>query len=444
MTAATTAAMTAALIKDHPWVGHVEVRDGTVFVHPAAGLTGLRPEPGPLLEEFLTNWAEIYDWVYGSGDATAADDLDFSGWRASDTGKPLPVEHMTEWLDRTVELVLRGEPRTVLELGSGSGLLLQRLHPHLVGYVGTDVSETSVARLSGMRLPRTVVVPAAAHEITAGTVRDALEAVVGPGAAPDCVLLNSVTQHFPDTAYLRAVLEAAIGAVRAGGTVVVGDIRHAGLLRDHHRWLAAADVTDSSADLERRVTARAEAEEEFLADPRLLASIAAGHPRPVSVSLHAKTLRDDTELTRYRYDAVLHVEPTAVPEAVPVSWTDIPGPARLAGLRHRLDLEPRLFVTGIPNALLTAGPTAVTAFDVREAVAGTGALVGIDVTDPTLLTVGSPSTASRPPAATIASYDITLAHEPLARFVERRLHQALGDQLRRAGAGLTDIRVVRP
>ena len=435
--------MTAGLIQNHPWVEHVDVRDGTVLVYPAAGLTALRPVPGPLLHDFLTDWAEIYDWVYESGTASSGN-LDFSGWRASDTGQPLPVDHMTDWLDRTAELVLRARPRTVLELGAGSGLLMQRLHPHLAGYVGTDVSPASVARLTALRLTGTTIVPAAAHEINSRPVRDAIDRIAGPGAAPDCILVNSVTQHFPDTGYLKTVLDAAITMVAPGGTVVVGDIRHAGLLLEHHRWLAATDPRTGPGDVEQRATARAGAEKEFLADPRLIASIAADHERPVAVSLHAKTMRDNTELTRYRYDTVLHVAPRDVPDALVQAWSTLPGPDRITQLRQGLAAEPRLFITGIPNALLSAAPNAVTAYDLRRATTGTDAVVGIDIGDPTLLTVGAPTSASRPPAAHLNDDHGTLAHEPFTRYVERRLQQALRDHLRRAGADLPDIKVVRP
>lgn len=437
--------MTAVLIQEHPWVGHVDVRDGTVLVHPAAGLTELRPVPGLLLHDFLNDWAEIYDWVYGAGGPAPSGDLDFSGWRASDTGQPLPVDHMTEWLDRIAELVLDSRPRTVLELGAGSGLLLHRLHPHLAGYVGTDVSPASVARLSALRLPGTAIVPAAAHEITSDAVRAAFDRIAGPGTAPDCILVNSVTQHFPHAGYLRAVLDAAVALVAPGGTVVIGDIRHAGLLLEHHRWLAAVDPRTGHGDLEQRAAARAGAEKEFLADPRLIASIAAGHERPVAVSLHAKTLRENTELTRYRYDAVLHVAPHEVPDAVEQPWSALPGPDRIGLLRRCLAAEPNLFVTGIPNAVLTTAPDAVTAYELRLAAAGTRAVVGLDASDPTQLTVGAPTSASRPPAAHLTGGDHRrLSHEPFTRYVERRVRQALGDHLRRAGADIPDIRVVQP
>src|SRR5262249_13324430 len=157
--------------------------------------------------------------------------------RASDTGLPFPAAHMTEWVDRTVELVQRQRPRVILELGFGTGLLLYRLHPTVSAYVGTDVSGTAVARLAAAGLPRVAVVRGGAHEAGADAVRGALDDTAGAGVAPDCVLLNSVTQHFPNVDYLAAVLRQAMALVPAGGTVVVGDVRHVGLLDHYCRWL---------------------------------------------------------------------------------------------------------------------------------------------------------------------------------------------------------------
>ena len=427
----------AACVAEHPWVAHVQVGpDGGLRVQPAPAALALQPAPGRLLREYLEHWAEVYDWVYESGEARYADDLDLSGWRASDTGRPLPPEHMVEWVERAVALVLRSRPRRVLELGCGTGLLLHRLNRQVEVYVGTDVSRTAVERLQRAGLPGVAVVEAAAHEARSARVQRALESLAGEGARPDCVVLNSVTQHFPNVEYLALVLRDAIDLVAAGGTVVVGDVRHAALLGHYCRWLErAADPAAPPEELERRAAARAAREEELLIDPRLLARVAAAvTDRTVLISVHAKTMRADTELTRYRYDAVLHVDPPALapaPERVP--WSALPAADRLAALRRRVEAGGAVLVHGIPNRLLAPAADAVSAYELLAAVAGVDADVCLDIEEPTLLAVAAPAAVARwRPGQVRGLEDGQLAHEPLPRYVSRRLPEVLRDHLRRA------------
>ncbi|MFD0471085.1 ATP-binding cassette domain-containing protein [Nonomuraea thailandensis] len=327
----------------HPWITRADLTGtgGLVVTADPAALS-VRQEPGrppvlgDLVAEHLEHWGEVYEWTYGSGQGAHRPDLDLAGWRATGTGRPLPADHMAEWADRTAELVLRHRPSRLLELGCGTGLLLHRLHPHLKGYVGTDIAGHVVTRLTGLGLDGVTVVRAAAHEINGGAVRAALARL---GDRPDCVLLNSVTQCFPGVEYLAAVLHDAIGLVTSGGTVVVGDVRHSGLLGEHYRRLGPG-----SAD-------RAAADTELLLDPATLAAVAASAGRRVTVSLFAKTLTADTELTRYRFDAVLHVEPPRSPPAALRRWDEL-GPEPMAALARE---NGPVRVTGIPNGLFEPG-----------------------------------------------------------------------------------------
>ncbi|MGI8312331.1 class I SAM-dependent methyltransferase [Saccharopolyspora hattusasensis] len=414
----------------HPWIAAAEVADEAVRLVPARAALAVRPTPGALLTEHLDQWSEVYDWTYSKASGRHADDLDLSGWRASDTGEPFPVEHMTDWLRHTVELVLRNKPRRVLELGCGTGMLMHRLHPHIDAYVGTDVTPDAVRKLSTSAPDGAVIVQAAAHEARSAVVQEAI-ATAFPGARPDCVLLNSVTQCFPDVEYLRAVVQDAIGMVAPGGTVIVGDVRHAGLLRDHHRWLDAA-VAD--AELDERV----DRDEELLFDPPLLASLAAAAGREVRMATFAKTMRADTELTRFRFDAVLHVEPSA-PVAAPtaIGWPDLPAGNRIAALRARLGGSP-VRVAQIPNRLLDAD-TGTTAAELRHAIGDLDAVVGLDPADPRLLEVIAPALSAARPVQKIPGPGT--AHEPLPGFVRRRLTEVARRELRRAGHAPVPITV---
>ncbi|RKS09349.1 2-polyprenyl-3-methyl-5-hydroxy-6-metoxy-1,4-benzoquinol methylase [Nocardiopsis sp. Huas11] len=427
-------ALAAEALAEHPWIAQARVLDGVVRIRPRADALASRPQVGSLVSEYLDHWSELYDWTYEKAEGRHAGDLDLSGWRASDTGEPLPVDHMGEWVDRTVDLVLETRPELVLELGCGTGLLAHRLHGRVGGYVGTDVAPTAVAALTAAGLPGAAFVRAAAHEATAAPVAEALERVAGAGARPDCVLLNSVTQCFPDLGYLRAVLLDAIALVRPGGTVVVGDNRHSGLLAEYGGWVErAADPAASDAEIARRVARRGERDDELLFDPACLAEIAAASPREVRLSVRAKTMDADTELTRYRFDAVLRVE-AADPPVVPrtVEWT---GGEEL----ERVLAQGPVRVTGIPHALLVSAPGARTPADLRRDLAGSDACVGLDPADPRTLEVHAPASAAFRPVRELLGRP--RAHEPFHAFVERRLGEAARAHLRRHRPEARGVRV---
>src|SRR5688500_17205292 len=111
------------LLARHPWIATAVADGDAIRVRPSRAAIAVRPAPGPLLAEVLEHWGEVYDFTYSTTGSRHAEDLDLSGWRASDTGEPFPVEHMADWVDRTVDLVLATRPRWVLELGCGTGLL---------------------------------------------------------------------------------------------------------------------------------------------------------------------------------------------------------------------------------------------------------------------------------------------------------------------------------
>ncbi|MGW4127320.1 class I SAM-dependent methyltransferase [Amycolatopsis japonica] len=400
-------------IASHPWIERAwSAGDDAVVIQPRAETLAVRPALGPLVREHLEHWSEVYEWIYETSGAGQPADLDLSGWRASDTGEPLAREHMVEWIDRTVELVREGSPRVVLELGCGSGLLLRRLHAEAERYVGTDVSEVAVDRLRAAGLSGVSALVAAAHEIGSPEVTEALA-----GARPDCVLLNSVTQCFPGNDYLDAVVSDALELVSDGGRVIVGDFRHAGLADRYYRWLEPDDEA---------ATRRAVADEEFVFDPRFLALIAARATRPVSISVRAKTMTADTELTRYRCDVVLHVSAEPAPPPSAVVWKTLAGD-RLAAVRALAEAG-AVVVNGIPNALLDDDPLGIEPHALRACLTGTGAIVGLDLDHPARLEVCPPTGV---PAGEVSPHSAPVAGEPLARFVARRLPEVIRDHLRK-------------
>jgi acyl carrier protein len=205
----------------------------------------------------------------------------------------------------------------VLELGVGTGLLLFRVAPGCDAYVGTDFSAQVLARLearlrtAGVRLPPVRLLQREAADFA------------GIGADFDTAILNSVCQYFPGADYFARVVERAVDALADGGAFFVGDVRCLWTL-DAFRTTIEFDGADGSVsirDLRQRARRIVEEEEELVVEPDFFRALRRTIPRIGRVETRVKRGVHHNELTRHRFDAVVHVGPSPeVPAAPSVEW----------------------------------------------------------------------------------------------------------------------------
>jgi amino acid adenylation domain-containing protein len=305
--------------------------------------------------EHVGQWQALYDETYGEQIAPDDPTFNIAGWNSSYTGEPIPASEMLEWVDGTVSRVLAMQPRRVLELGCGSGLLLFRIAPHCEAYVGTDFSQAALAYVSRHLEGRGLSSKVELRRRTADDFTD-LEA-----GSYDTVILNSVMQYFPSVEYALAVLDGAIRLVKPGGRIFVGDVRSLPLLAAYHAsvQLFRSEDATTAVDLRRRVHRLLAQEEELVVDPALFLALAQRRDELSHVEIRPKRGRARNELSKFRYDVTLHVGGTA-PEPLRASSEDWSGPGLdVTRLRERLESERPEVVAlrGVPNAR-TAGDAA--------------------------------------------------------------------------------------
>ena len=331
-------------------------------------------------DERLAHWQRVYeDVVYRDLGQPNGDvqDVPFNiiGWNSSYTGQPIPAEEMWEWVGRTTERILSLRPSRVLELGCGTGLVLFRVAPHCTEYWATDFSERvleylrkEAARLD-RRLPPLKVLRRTADDF------DGM-----PKKFFDVVVLNSVVQYFPSVEYLVSVLEAAVEAVAPGGYIFLGDVRSLPLLKALccSIELASADASLPMAVLAERVQRRMSEEQELVIDPAFFAALKSRLPRISDAQVCVKRGTRTNELTKFRYDIVLHVD-SAMPASQSVQRVEWPQEtATVEWLRQWL-IENRpvaVNLRGVPNErvisearaaeLLGAQESTATAVELRE------------------------------------------------------------------------------
>ncbi|MEV7551149.1 non-ribosomal peptide synthase/polyketide synthase [Amycolatopsis sp. NPDC089917] len=320
-------------------------------------------------------WQQIYSDEY-TEIPTALFTEDFAGWDSSYDGDPIPLEHMREWRQATVDRIAELKPGRVLEIGVGTGLLMGQIAPLAREYWGTDLAAPVIAKLN-RELDQD---PELAAKVTLRAqpahVFDGL-----PAGRFDTIVINSVIQYFPSVDYLTDVVTKAVGLLAPGGALFVGDVRNLRLARAFHTaiQLTRADATSDVAQVRRAIERGAALEKELLIDPDYFTALARRLPE-VAAQVRIKRARLHNELSRYRYDAVLVKEPAetlSVAQAPRLSWDEV---GSLAVLGERLTGAETLRVSRIPDArqapeveatrALDAGAPLIDVLDLFRAPAG--------------------------------------------------------------------------
>ena len=301
----------------------------------------------PARNEIIDRWNKLYEMTYSAGPPAPS----FVGWNSSYTRQPIPEVEMREWLDTTVQRIRALNPRKVLEIGCGVGLLLQNLAPHCEEYVGTDLSASALRHVQRWIGGREEL----QHVRLLHRLATDLEEL--PSGSFDTIVINSVVQYFPDIDYLLAVLGDAARLLMPGGNLFIGDVRHFGHLPTFHSAIQLTRAADSAtvAQLRRRVARAVAQETELPIDPAFFEAVVQRVPRFASAEIRLRRGVAHNELTRYRYDVVLHVGDKVV------ACADTPQAAWGADLGSTAAFEDALtqvrwsdvLVHSIPNARLS-------------------------------------------------------------------------------------------
>jgi amino acid adenylation domain-containing protein len=300
--------------------------------------------------ETVIGWQRTFDQHY-KGMVFCPNRPDFTGWISSYNGEKIPQAEMEAWLEETLSRILSVGAKNILEIGCGSGMLMSGCAPLVEHYCGIDVSGAAIDALAkgvadigwdNVRL----------YEISADEIDKNSDKLLENGHF-DLIIINSVIQYFPSSAYLHKVLNKAALLIAPGGYLFLGDIRPAsGRVASafSHRILDPSKQKLGVDFSWKDCVDDASKEIELMFDPGwVLTSLASRRPR---LWPRMKYFQPLNELSKFRYDLIVQLDQinrfTNLDEIIVDKTLDLGALAEIL----RDTPETAFFIRGIKNARL--------------------------------------------------------------------------------------------
>ncbi|KAF5022201.1 hypothetical protein F66182_5788 [Fusarium sp. NRRL 66182] len=268
----------------------------------------------------VEGWQDHFESGMYSDISTAVDQSaignDFKGWTSMYDGGEIDKAEMQEWLDDTMHTLHDGQvPKHVLEIGTGSGMILFNLDARLESYVGLEPSKSATEFVN--KAIESIPAYAGKAKVHVGTATDVNR--LG-GLHPDLVVFNSVVQYFPTPEYLTDVVETLI-RIPGVKRIFMGDIRSYATNR-HFLAARAIHTLGSHAtkqSVRQKMAELEDGEEELLVEPAFFTTLQDRRPDLIKhVEILPKNMKATNELSAYRYAAVIHLHDDSGESAQPV------------------------------------------------------------------------------------------------------------------------------
>ncbi|MEO6549687.1 MAG: amino acid adenylation domain-containing protein [Ferruginibacter sp.] len=257
---------------------------------------------------------------------------------------------MQVWLNDIVQTILEQKPVNVLEIGTGTGLIFYKLAGKIKKYIGTDFSRASIERV-GQRVAKGL----REYGDTEFHVCAAHELVLNDSQEVDTIVLNSVAQYFPGEQYMDDVIAKSITLLKGKGRIVIGDLRDLRLLESFKLRLELQKLQHAVPVKELTWLAEQEVlkEEELCFSPEYFYRLPAIYPQISFVEIKLKQGDYLNELSKYRYNVVLHLgEKAAMLEPKWHQWQDVTKTDTIFGQLQ--NAEPVIAFKDAPNPRLNA------------------------------------------------------------------------------------------
>lgn len=214
------------------------------------------------------------------------------------------LEEAREWLEVSTQKIREHQPQHVYEIGCGGGQLMFEVAPGTKSYLATDYSEIAIEKLNEKLRAnpekwKHVSAKAAPADDFSGINDQEF----------DLVVIHSVAQYFPDTAYLLKVIEQSIKKISDGGCLYIGDMQGKNSLPMEHAMnqLGHSKAGTTKAEFNEIVGNRLRIEDEFVADPGFFYLLPSLIPAITGVDIELRKGHLDNQTTKFHYDVWIYV-----------------------------------------------------------------------------------------------------------------------------------------
>lgn len=251
----------------------------------------------------ISNWEYIYEQLYACNFKQKDYRFNIQGWNNSLTNQPFSPFAMQEWLQDTLEKIRSLQPKSVLEIGCGSGLILFGLLDEIETYSGIDISQQAINQLRAL-IPQSHVTLYAAEAMHIDAIPDLKNKKF------DCIVINSVIQYFPSIQYLSSLLKKLQGFWGSQTCLFLGDIRNYHLLPEYHYYVAnhRGQILGQTLEQIREHTYTGVLQEkELLISPDFFQyeAVKALNIANATICLYRKQNSYENELNLFRYDVII-------------------------------------------------------------------------------------------------------------------------------------------
>ncbi|MFN6470894.1 MAG: amino acid adenylation domain-containing protein [Nostoc sp. SerVER01] len=300
-----------------------------------------------LKQEQTQEWQYTFNETYRHNETEANEAFNITGWNSSYDNQPIPAADMRQWLNNTLARIQALKPQRVLEIGCGTGMILLNIATQVKSYWGTDFSQEAISRLTNIIQNRSW------NHVNLLT-REASDFSQITDFEFDTIIINSVAQYFPSIEYLQQVIAGALEILAPGGSLFIGDNRNFSLLNYFHTSVAfyQADDKTNRESFKTQVRRLVETENELVVDPTFFINLTKFFPNLEAVEVHLKEENSHNELTKYRYDVVLHKLGASPNDVIEPVWKNWEAVLQLDDLRQEIIGSGAIGWRGIRNARL--------------------------------------------------------------------------------------------
>jgi len=267
----------------------------------------------------VSEWEGIFNATYSGSLPNLDTSLQQVGWNSSYTGLPIEMEEMDDWLSATLKRISYLKRNHILEIGCGTGMLLDRLADSFTSYVGTDFSEKTVESLR-QKFTRTI----SGNKSISIILAEAKDFSKIPKGPYDLIIINSVVQYFPGVDYLDFVMKNAVELLSDGGAIFIGDVRDYRLIDEFHLSVLLHGTRNkirSRSDTHEQLARGVDSETELLIDPTWFHLLSAPLSSALTTTVQPKISKFANEMSSFRYDVVIR-KGSLASVAQPVRWLE--------------------------------------------------------------------------------------------------------------------------